>query len=427
MTLPATIAGRLRRFVPLVILLIGLITWADLFIRVIGPALRDQHFASSAYWVVPRLALEGRSHLLFSQQEFAEAAEAMGTHPDLGLIPNTPATVLPLLPFGLLPEAPAYFLWTVLSVACLLAAIALLSVELRPPMATALVVLAGLPLFHPLRANIATGQVYAFVLLAVVGAAVLGARRHADADKGAGIALGVVAVLKINYGLLLAVAPFLRRRRRMVAAAGIVFAVAAVLSMFIVDPGLWAEWLTSVVAWRSRPETTVSAYQTLHSLFGHLLRHEPTWNPSPVLNAPVLADALWIAAGATLGLTSMAAIMRTAGPSDSHIRALLPLAMLVPVAIIVSPIAEDHHYLLTLFPLLVGGAILAGEIQRRWAPWIAFTAALLLLGPAWPFNRQPVEGWWALLFYPRVYGALALWVLLLWLIRAGRPGHDRPA
>jgi len=427
MTLPATIAGRLRRFVPLVILLVGLVTWADLFTRVIGPLLREQHFASSAYWVVPSLALEGRSELLFSQQAFADAAEAMGTHPDLGLIPNTPATVLPLLPFGLLPEAQAYFLWTALGVACLAGAIAAVWAELRPPTTVALLVLAALPLFHPLRANIAAGQVYSFVLLALVIAAVLGARRHAGADVRAGVALGVVAVIKINYGLVMLLAPFLRQRWRVIAAAGIVFAIAAVLSTLIVDPGLWAEWLASVLAWRSRPETTVTAYQTLHSLFGHLLRYEPTWNPSPVLNAPVLADLLWIAAGATLGLTSMAAIVRAGGPADSRIRALLPLAMLVPVAIIVSPIAEDHHYLLTLFPLLVGGAILAGERPRRWAPWIPFAAALLLLGPAWPFNRQPVEGWWALLFYPRVYGALALWVLLLWLIRAGRPGHDRPA
>jgi hypothetical protein len=288
-------------------------------------------------------------------------------------------------------------------------------------------VLAALPLFHPLRANIAAGQVYSFVLLALVIAAVLGARRHAGADMRAGMALGFVVILKINYGLVMLLAPFLRQRWRVIAAAGIVFAIAAVLSMLIVDPGLWAEWLASVLAWRSRPETTVTAYQTLHSLFGHLLRHEPTWNPSPVLYAPVLADLLWIAAGATLGLTSVAAIVRAGEPAGSRIRALLPLAMLVPVAIIVSPIAEDHHYLLTLFPLLVGGAILAGERPRRWAPWIAFAAALLLLGPAWPFNRQPVEGWWALLFYPRVYGALALWVLLLSLIRAGRLDNGRLA
>ena len=100
-------------------------------------------------------------------------------------------------------------------------------------------------------------------------------------------------------------------------------------------------------------------------------------------------------------------------PAPTPARLLLPIALVVPVASLTSPIAEDYHYLLDLLPLFVGATILWVERPRAWVPWLLFAGAVLLLAPAWPFNVEFVDGWWALLFYPRVYGALLLWLALL--------------
>ena len=99
------------------------------------------------------------------------------------------------------------------------------------------------------------------------------------------------------------------------------------------------------------PGVTVTAYQTLTSLFGHLFRYEPIFNPTPVTDAPLLENVLFYASAGALVLISVTTIARRSSPSLP-----LPIALLVPVAILVSPIAEDYHYVLMLFPITAAGA-----------------------------------------------------------------------
>ncbi len=421
MTRASDIYRSLRGALPFAIAAVGVVLWADLLIRVIGPALSRQHFPGSVYWVAPRLVWEGRASVLLDHAAFAAAAEQMGASPDLGFLPFAPAAVLPLLPLGLLPEAAAYFAWTLLGVISLFAAVAVLLVGLRPPPMLALLLVAFLPLFHPLRANFAVGQAYAFALLALVVHAVFSyavpSRRRMWAEGVGGLAAAVLVVLKTNYGLLILLPAVIWRRWRLLGVAVAVVVVAALLTVPLVGMDGWSAWVQSAFSWRARPETSVTAYQTVHSLLAHLLRQDPTWNPAPVAHLPVVADALWYASTVVLvGITVWALIgLRRSVPSPvpSPARLLLPIALVVPVASLTSPIAEDYHYLLDLLPLFVGATILWAERPKSRAPWLLFAGAILLLAPAWPFNVQFVEGWWALLFYPRVYGALLLWLALI--------------
>lgn len=389
----------------------GLATWLDLFLRVIGPALGRAHFPTSAYWVAARLVWDGRGALLFDPPAFTQAAVELGAAPDLAFgVLNAPAGVLLLLPFGLLPEATAYPAWTILSVASLLGAIAVLLSTLRLSATVALIFLAALPLFHPLRSNIAAGQAYAFVLLAVVVAALAYARPLSPLVKG--VALSTVALLKLYYGLILLLPPVLERRSKLLWFWAAIVAGAVLLSAMLVGSEGWVVWFQTALTWRSRPETTVTAYQTLNSLFGHLFRYDPTWNLAPALAAPLIADVLWAVSAATLVGISAVAIARHARAID---RPLLVLAVVVPVAILISPIAEDYHYVLALFPLAVAGAALLHDRGIGLGRLFTFVAAAALLAPAWPFNQLVIEGWWAALFYPRVYGAFLLWALLVYL------------
>jgi len=416
MTCAADGKGLLARALPLVMIGVGLLLWADFYVRVLGPALRADHFPTSTYWVAPRLVIEGRAQLLYDVDAFGDAAEGLGAHRDRGFIPNAPPGVLPLLPFGLLPEATAYTLWTALGIASVLLAVLLLVRAFEPSTVALLGVIAVLPLFQPLRWNFTVGQEFAFVLLALVGAAVAHRARWRDSAV-AGASHGALAILKLYYGLALLVPAAIQRRWRFVAVAAGVISVAVALSTLIVGIDGWRVWIETSIGWRGRPETTVTAYQTLNSLFGHLFRLEPGWNEGPVLDAPILAEALWWSSVAALGTVSVVVVRRTriAGPSDgrSMARSLVPLAIFVPVALVASPIAEDYHYVLGLFPVIVCGAILFRERPSSVPAWLCFLGAIALIAPPWPFNQQPVYGWWALLFYPRVYGALLLWLALL--------------
>ena len=283
MTRASDISRPLRGVLFFAIAALGVVLWVDLFIRVIGPALARQHFPGSVYWVGPRLVWEGRASVLLDHAAFAAAAEQMGANSDLGFLPFAPAAVLPLLPLGLLPEAAAYFTWTLLGLASLFAAVAILLVALRPPPMLALLLVALLPLFEPLRANFTVGQAYAFVLLALVVHAVVSyavpSRRRAWAAGVGGLAAAIVVVLKTNYGLLILLPALIWRRWRLVGVTVGVVLVAALLTLPLVGVDGWSAWVQSALSWRARPETSVTAYQTVHSLLAHLLRADPTWNP----------------------------------------------------------------------------------------------------------------------------------------------------
>jgi hypothetical protein len=83
----------------------------------------------------------------------------------------------------------------------------------------------------------------------------------------------------------------------------------------------------------------------------------------------------------------------------------------VLAAILLSPVAEDHHYVLALLPLAVAASAVARRTTwRRGVDVVVIIIAAALLALPWPFNA-PIEGWAALAYYPRVYGALLLWSL----------------
>ena len=210
---------------------VGVVLWADLFIRVIGPRTRRQHFPGSVYWVGAAPRLGRPRHGTARPRRVRRAAERMGATPDLGFLPFAPAAVIPLLPLGLLPEAAAYFTWTLFGVLALFAAVAILLVALRPPPMLALLLVALLPLFHPLRANFAVGQAYAFVLLALVLHAMISyavpSRRRLWAEGIGGLSAAIVVVLKTNYGLVILLPALIARRWRLLGVTAAFVLVAA--------------------------------------------------------------------------------------------------------------------------------------------------------------------------------------------------------
>ena len=429
--------------------LFAFVTWTGLLLLVVLPVIGHGNWQTSTYWVAPRLVWDGAEHLLWDPVAFGDAAVRLGAIRDMGFLPHPPVGVLPLLPFGLLTQPAAFLAWTALGLGALVLALLLLLAALRFSGTAALVAVGLVPLFRPLRANIGEGQAYIFLLVALLLAAAWAAKgdsgdrsaeRRAWTDVGAGLALGAMGILKLYYGLVLLLPALVQRRWAIAATAVIGLAAAAAVTVMAWGFEGWATWFDDALSSRTRPQTTVTAYQTLLSVFGRLLRYDATWNPGPIVDLPGLVDILWFATVAVVVGVSVfvfARYRRTVGRG----LILLPLAATVPVELLLSPGSQDTHYVLMILPLIVAGWSLApvGALDRAVSGgrpnratlvgWALLALTGMLLAAPWSPNAPDGEGWAALLRYPRVYGALLLWGLLLWIIwRAGeRDGAGEPA
>jgi hypothetical protein len=151
------------------------------------------------------------------------------------------------------------------------------------------------------------------------------------------------------------------------------------------------------------PAAALSAYQTVSGLWQHLFRHDAIWNPQPV------ADLPWLALAGSL-LTTAAACA-----------ALLLRGLSKQVqygAVLLSPLAEQYHYVLVLLPFALL-CVHAHAIRSTRLGLVLGMAALLLVTPVYYKGYSP--GWWALLDYPRLAGGWVVFLALLSVARL-RPG-----
>ncbi len=318
---------------------------------------------------------------------------------------NPPSMALMLLPLAWLPMGAGQILWALANLLFYFGGIWTLGRLLRLPLAW-LPPLAAVGLAYlPVRENFSLGQAY-LLLFFLLTWALAGL-----ADGGqivSGLALGLMGLLKMAGvwlwpGLLLA-----KRWRTAVWAAAV--AAAGVL-LTVVQIGLtpWMKYFSLLPTLSSDPKRTVTAYQTTVSLFGHLFSYDERWNPSPLVDAPWLAGTLTL-----LALFGSLAVTARLAPLNAPRRdtRLLALAMWGALVVTNTPFAENHHYTLAL-PALMIAIWWAWQAKLGWQSWAVLAAAAILLGAPLPYeNPRLAQGLWALLAYPRVYGAWLLWGLL---------------
>jgi hypothetical protein len=318
---------------------------------------------------------------------------------------NPPTLAVAWLPFAYLPVEASRRLWLALDVLCLALALWLIAVELdwsQRPLATfalsALVIVAV-----PTREQTSLGQMYACLLLIhVIGWRAYIHRRNAFA----GAALGIAMALKLSgwpIGLLM----LGRRRWSAVGWAVVTAAAGALVSLPWVGLDAWRAFLLEAI-----PRTlhsaaaTLTAYQDTTGFWQHLFRYDAELNPHPLLHAPALAALLTLgsAAGACVALL---ACTRTASVGFAGAVALTEL---------LSPAAEQYHYVIMVLPL----AVLWHQAWRSnsWPLGCAALAATLLI--ACPIDYKSAHPVWAIFHnYPRLLGG---WLALAALLYADRMG-----
>jgi len=398
-----------------------LAAWCAVFLwRVALPAARATTNGFAAYYTASHLLAHQPGSLrdAYDDAWFAarvEEAGIAGVHDIMNVQP--PTMSLLVLPLAWLPPAPARATWVAFSLLLLPAGLFLLARALALPDRWVLWAFPLCLLYAPVAENLRLGQGYAwlFFLLCLLYWSLLGGRRRV-----AGAALGLMLVVKTAGAWLW---PLLAwgRSWRAVLWGVLVAAGLALATLPWIGIEAWAAYASHLPNLATMPERTVTAYQTVTSLFGHLFLYHPTWNPAPVVHCPLLATAL------TLGVLggSLALSARYARRSPA-----LSLALCAALLVTNAPVAEGHHYLLVLPSLLVA-AWHAWRCGLDWRAWAALLVAALLTGAPLPYGSARLQaGWLAILAYPRVYGAYLLWA---WLCRqAGSPGvrsrrEERPS
>jgi hypothetical protein len=298
------------------------------------------------------------------------------------------------------------YVWAVLNFCALWLTCALTFYTLTdtpPPRWTFVVVLGVTLLSSPLYENLARGQIY--LLLALLHAFVFwGALRAHEAV--AGVALGLMFAWKLHAWPLWVMMLCLRQWR--VATWGVITIGACVLlTLSLMGTDIWRVYLQQVLPTRAAdPSAAVTAYQTLNSFFQHLFRYDATWNPAPLFDAPWLATLSWL-----VGLGVLLGVTLARAPNLSMIHTL---GAGITLSMILAPLAEQYHFLILLVPCIV----LAAEWpQLSLRSRLLFLLATALLGSPLPFKHPLLnDGWLALFAYPRLYGDLLLWGLLVFSI-----------
>jgi len=373
----------------------------------------------ASYYTAARLVRAGTPVSRFYDDDWFASRTATydRTVTDL-FYPNPPTAALLLLPVAGFDYRDARRVLTAVSLLALAAALYLLldGRALRGPFAVTLV--AVVLIFQPIFANFSFGQVYV-LLLALLAVAWHGYRRGRPVALG--VALGSMIVFKAGGALLPLLLVAQRRWRALGWATATTLAV-GLLSVPWLGEGAWRAYAGKLQDFASRPELSVTAYQTQIGFIRHLLSLHPGWNPNPVFDAPAVAGAVvWLGLVGVVGVaTYLAVASARALPSPGHGEGArsgdcpssddLLFGAFVAMSVFLNPRALDYHYVLLLLPI----TIVAARSVTRDSAWRAaiLVLAVALVALDLPY-RSPrlADGAWALLAYPKLYGAWLLWGL----------------
>jgi hypothetical protein len=254
----------------------------------------------------------------------------------------------------------------------------------------------------PLAENLSRGQVYLLLMPAV--AAVLLTIATGRSAGAAGLA--ICAVTKL-WGGAVWITLIAARAWRLLATAVLLTVTVLTTSLWTAGLDTWRHYLGVVVPeWLTTPRMTVTAYQTIPSMFAHLLRPDPQWNPEPLANLPALAVVLSILGGASmLGIT-----VWRATTTEQRLGAV---AASIVLAVLYSPLAEQYHYLLIVPSVVVAIERCLQQPSHRTALLTLMPALCLLVFPLPYKSTEFAEFAGGVFAYPRVVGALMVWSLLV--------------
>jgi hypothetical protein len=307
-------------------------------------------------------------------------------------------------PWTLMAFRPAAVAWFAASQACVCGAVALYLRRFVPPSPVGVAVTLFVAFnYQPLVESLALGQVNALLLL-LVTLAWWGARAGHPWVAAASVAL--CPFLKVQYAFLFP-ALWWMKQRRILGRALLLIAIGLMVGLAVLGPAHHVEYIRYLLAPPDYLRTwtaNLSPGATLQRLL------------SPHGEARLLADGLTLAVDALLVVLFARATPRGMSPASSTFD--WAWALVVTAIPLLSPLTEEHHLAVLLFPL-------AMILLARWDMALLsvesglLLASVLLLGSRYSLERFPVfhEGIPSLLAGGKLAGALCLAWLLTRVLR----------
>jgi hypothetical protein len=216
------------------------------------------------------------------------------------------------------------------------------------------------------------------------------------------VALALALVLKTAGWALLPLLAWQKRWRALVWTAGVAVTI-LLLTLPLFPPPLWQRYGQLLRETSNSAATCATAYQTTRSLLCQLFVFAPPWSQSPVINLPWLAPAFFV----TLAALTLLANFWLARRDPT-----LALTAMIAWGVIFAPLGEGYHHTVMLIPL--SWLVIHWSALDRLSRLGLLAAACFYFIPFAPYQPDWQSGGWALLAYPRLYGA---WLTLLLLYR----------
>ena len=391
---------RARRYVLFRISLVVLIGSLVIHqLRFIARVCRHPSHSFVSYYTASYLLAQGKDVILF-YNDFWFRHQVRKITPTIEeyYSPNPPTTALLLLPLAHRTHRDARTIWIVFNVLLVMGAIAGILWREKVSFWRGGIVLLLVLTYQPLWANFAYGQVYGllFVVMTLIWYALVHRR-----DRLAGGLLGIIWVIK-TAGLFLFLLLLVKRRWQALRSSIAVISLIVIVSLPMLGGiSTWRSYINRVVEYSQRPALSVTAYQSISGFFKHHLIYDPTWNPSPLIHAPLLATLLSF----TLML-ALVTITLFRSKRDPSTRATF--CALIIVGVIVSPVSVDYHFTLLLLPIFL---LLVGHPRMTVWQTIGFMIAVGLLAVDYPY--QTATHSLSLLAYPKLIGSLILWAVCI--------------
>lgn len=296
-----------------------------------------------------------------------------GTERQLGgYIPQTPLTMLPILPMsGLAPQA-AKRVWLLLNLILLVGAVLLIARMTYTPLSVILLIaFAGYP---SLDSNFRLGQYYIFLLfLLTIGVWCL-VRGYLFTG---GVTMGVICMLKVYSAPLLLYFAWKRQWRALIGMLASCLALGALsVALFGWDANVF--YVTFVFR-RASENSILDPYNPVTGTLTNLLRRmfilEPELNPHPLFQAPFVFFLLQPLLTMLILAAPLLTVARNAVVTSKE------LAWFLVAILLASPNTASYVFVVLLLPI----AILLDESGRPWAPALVLIYVLLCLPlrPAW--------------------------------------------
>ena len=384
--------------------------------RALAPAWRTLNTDFPNYYLGARLLRDGYPlERFYDWVWFQRQKDHAGIvdQPLVGFIPLSFFSAVVVAPLASLPPLEAKHGWIVVSGLVLLGTAWLL--QRMTSLGRVRVLLIVFLAVVPLRTSFQFGQQHLLLLFLLTLAAWLDAIERPFAS---GSMLAVASSLKLYPALFVF---FLVRKRKWRALAGLVvtgvFLALVAWRLFGFEP--MRVYVSEILPRGMRGENN-DPYAVGHNspttLLLRLFVREPELNPQPLLDAPLVFAVLQPIVQALILVPGLW-LMSPGGKSRA--REMLDWAAYVALLLVLSSASATYHFcVLILATVVTTGYLLERGEKKLASTLIALHAAVC--APLYRFVPDSPSGWAIFAGFPRLYALLALWGVILWVLRRAR-------